>query len=417
MISGRPSTSTRSQQPYKLHALLSMHGIAIGDLRQQLLYSRGRNQGKPIAASTMSGLLLRREWTSALDKAELVETTANFLRDRGVPEDAIASAWEPAGELPANDMPDRLIFKRRSSKVTTPPSPAHEFHAPEPEMLSQRAREHFRVTRPLFIDDVQGPDDLFLSRDQRYIRESIYQAAKHGGLIAIVGESGSGKSTLRRDLIDRIKRDGDQIIVIQVQTVDKEKLTTQHICDAVIADISSEKPKLSLEAKARQVQRLLTDSARMGNRHVLIIEEAHDLTVKTMKYLKRFWEMEDGFRKLLSVTLIGQPELGDRLDERKNYEMREFIRRCEVAQLAPLDNHLEEYFELKFKRIGMNAADVIDKSAYDALRARLVRTNPYTKVIESQCYPLIVQNALIKCMNRAAEIGLPKVNADLVGKA
>lgn len=416
MVTGRPSDSKRSQQPYRLHALLIAHQIQIGDLRRVLLYSRGPRAKQALAPSTMSQLLLRREWTSSMDKPALVQATAEFLRRHGVPETDIANAWEPAGELPENEQPDRLTFKRQKNDVSTPQIPEDDFHAPEPEMLSQRARQHFNITRPLFIDDVQGPEDLFLARDQRYIRESMYQAAKHGGLIAVVGESGSGKSTLRRDLIDRIKRDNDPIIVIQVQTVDKEKLTTQHICDAVIADLSSEKPKLSLEAKARQVQQLLSNSSRMGNRHVLIIEEAHDLTVKTMKYLKRFWEMEDGFRKLLAVTLIGQPELGERLDERKNYEMREFIRRCEVARLRPLDNNLEEYFALKFRRIGMAVTDVVDKSTYDALRARLVRTNPYTKEMESQCYPLIVQNALVKCMNQAAELGLPKVNADLVGK-
>lgn len=416
MISGRPSTSTRSQQPYKLHALLAQHQIQIGDLRAVLRYSRGPRQGKPLAPSTMSELLLRRAWTSALDKEVLVETTAAFLRDRGVPDTEIATAWEPAGELPEDEKPDRLTFKRPHHYYSKTPPIEDDFHAPEPEMLSQRAREHFRVTRPLFVDDVQGPDDLFLARDQRYIRESMFQAAKHSGLIAIIGESGSGKSTLRRDLIERIQRDNDRIIVIQVQTIDKQKLSAQHICDAVIADLSTETPKLSLEARARQVQRLLSNSAKMGNRHVLVIEEAHDLTKATMKYLKRFWELEDGFRRLLGIILIGQPELADLLNERTNYDLREFIRRCEVATLAPLDAHLEEYFALKFKRVGMDVAQVMDKTAYDAMRHRLVRQNRTTRVIESQCYPLIVQNALVKCMNQAAELGLPKVTADLIAK-
>ncbi len=416
MISGRPATSTRSQQPYKLHALLAAHQIPISDLRQVLRYSRGPRKGNPLASSTMSELLLRREWTSSMDKPALVLATAEFLRKHSVPEVDIANAWEPAGELPKNEQPDRLTFKRPKKNVSTPQITQDDFHAPEPEMLSQRAREHFNITRPLFIDDVQGPDDLFLARDQRYIRESMYQAAKHSGLIAIIGESGSGKSTLRKDLLDRIHRDNDPIIAIRIRTIDKEKLTTQHICDAVIADLSKEKPKISLEAKSRQIERLLSNSAKMGNRHVLIIEEAHDLNKKTMKCLKQFWELEDGFRRLLGIILIGQPELAELLDERKNYDLREFIRRCEVAHLAPLDEHLEEYFTLKFKRLGMDVADVIDRPAYDAMRARMVRTNGRTNAMESQCYPLIVQNALVKCMNQAAELGLPKVNADLVRK-
>jgi hypothetical protein len=42
------------------------------------------------------------------------------------------------------------------------------------------------------------------------------------------------------------------------------------------------------------VKEILTGSANAGNSHVLVIEEAHDLNVQTLKYLKRFWEMEHG---------------------------------------------------------------------------------------------------------------------------
>lgn len=40
--------------------------------------------------------------------------------------------------------------------------------------------------------------------------------------------------------------------------------------------------------------------------------------------------------------LIGQPELADKLSER-NMEVREVVQRCEVVELLPLDNSLEEF--------------------------------------------------------------------------
>jgi type II secretory pathway predicted ATPase ExeA len=45
-------------------------------------------------------------------------------------------------------------------------------------------------------------------------------------------------------------------------------------------------------------EKILTNSSRAGYSHVLMIEEAHDLAVTTLKYLKRFWELEDGYKKL-----------------------------------------------------------------------------------------------------------------------
>lgn len=410
-MSGRPSNSQRSQQPYRLRGLLQRHGITLGTLRRALTYTHGARTGQPLAASTMTHLVLRREWPASLDQRMAMDVTAAFLRARGVPDSEIATAWDPE---PITSDDSTVTVPIHTG--TTPEHDTDAFNAPEPEMLSPNAREKFHITRPPFIDDVQGPDDLFLSRDQRYVRQSMFEAAKHAGLIAVIGESGSGKSTLRRDLLDRIARDGESIVTIQVKAIDKSLVTAQHICEAIVADLSNESPKLSLEAKGRQVERLLRQSMRTGQRHVLLIEEAHDLTKHALRYLKRFWELEDGYRRMLGIVLIGQPELADLLDLRKNYDLREFIQRCEVATLHPLDNNLEDYLTLKFKRIGLSLDSIVEPGACDAIRARLVRSNPATRKAESQCYPLIVQNLLVKCMNAAAELGLQRVSADLVGR-
>ena len=65
-----------------------------------------------------------------------------------------------------------------------------------PEMLSPAAKRHFNLFRDPFEDDVQGPDDIYLSADQRYIREAMFQACRQGGwLMAVCGEPGSGKGS------------------------------------------------------------------------------------------------------------------------------------------------------------------------------------------------------------------------------
>lgn len=418
MVTGRPTSSADSQTPYRLHRLLLAHQIQHADLREHLTYSRGRREGEKLAPSTLSQLLVRRMWPGSLNPEAIKDATAKFLRDRGVAEDDIAQAWELDGELRAGEQRERVWKPVSSQSKRSSAQPEEEpFPIPEPEMLSQSAREHFNITRHPFLDDVQGPQDVYLSKDQRYIRASMYDAARNSGLLAVVGESGSGKTTLRRDLLERIRTEAAPIVVIQPQTVDKGKLTTAHICDAIITDLSTEKPKQSLEAKARQVQRILTASSKQGTSHVLIIEEAHDLSVATLKYLKRFWEMEDGFKKLIGIILVGQPELGARLDERRNYDAREVIRRTEIATLKPLNGNLEEYLTMKFKRVGIALDTIFEKNAFDAIRSRLTRQRPNNPTqVESHLYPLVVHNLVIKCMNQAPELGLVKINADLVGR-
>jgi len=418
-VRGRAISSERSNKPYRLHGIMLRHNIRHADLYKRLKFVGGVRAGRCMAPTTFSVLLIRHIWPLAIPRETIIAQTAEVLRERGVPEDEIASAFEIEGGgsdeplyYDAN-IPMQPGAKRERTTSTQPQDPPFPF--PEAEMLSPAAREHFKLARHPFMDDVQGPHDVYIAKDQRYVRESMFYAAKHSGIIAVIGESGAGKSTLRRDLIDRIVRDSERIAIIQPKTIDKKVLTAAHICDAIIADLSTEAPKQSLEAKARQVERVLRSSAHGGNLHAVIIEEAHDLTNATIKYLKRFWELEDGFRKLLGIVLIGQPELRDRLDERKNPDVREFIRRCEIATLNSLNGNLEEYLAFKFKRVGIGLDAIFEKDAFDAIRTRLTRRSMDGKV-ESHLYPLIVHNVCVKAMNQAVELGLPKVSAKLVEK-
>lgn len=404
--------------PYKLHALMRAKGLRQADLCAHIVFEAGSRKGQPVGVSVINTLLARRTWPKTISAKVIVDAAHDFMQRNGFSADEIAEAWKPEREVYDAGPPLGRPTLQMHTAPTNQPSHTEDdpFDYPEPEMLSAHAREKFHITRHPFLEDVQGPQDVFLAKDQRYIRETMYQAAKHAGLIAIIGESGSGKTTLRRDLLDRLRRDSEPLVVIQPKTIDKKKLTADHICDAVIFELSTERPKTRLESKARQVERILTNSAHAGNAHVIMIEEAHDLTTPTIKYLKRFWELEDGFRKLLGVILIGQPELGDLLDERRNYEAREFIRRCEVAWLKPLNGNLEEYIGLKFKRVGLDLNALFERDAFDAIRQRLTRKRPGRDDVESHLFPLVVNNLVIKCLNQAAEIGLPKVNADLVAR-
>lgn len=193
-------------------------------------------------------------------------------------------------------------------------------------MLTMKAYQKFGLFQDPFQGDVTKAEDVFLTDETRFIAEFLYQTAKVGGMVALLGESGSGKTTIRRYAMDRIQSEGQKIKIIAPRSIDKARLTTSAICDAIIQDCSAEKPRRTIEAKSRQVERILTNSSRAGYNHVLMIEEAHDLSIPTLKYLKRFWELEDGFKKLIAIVLIGQTEMKAKLDESQNWEAREVIR-------------------------------------------------------------------------------------------
>lgn len=280
-------------------------------------------------------------------------------------------------------------------------------------MITQEALKAFKLFRNPFIDDIQKDTDIYMSDEHRYIEAAMLDASRHGGFLAVIGEVGSGKSVMRRKVIEQLKRDGDTL-VIYPQTIDKTRLTAASICDAIIQDISSEKCRIKLEAKSRQVRRLLLDRAKSGYRAVLIIEEAHDLNVNTLKYLKRFYELEDGYRKLLGIILIGQTELKHMFNESTNVDMREVIRRVQVAEIRGLNGHLRDYLTVKFKRVGKNADDLFSEDAYEALNRRLTSTTRDGKQKVSHAYPLLVNNYVARAMNLAYEMGEARITADVV---
>jgi len=294
------------------------------------------------------------------------------------------------------------------------------------QTLSPQARQQFSLFRDPFDNDVIESDDVYSSSAIRYVREYLWSTAKHGGFMAVIGESGAGKSTLRRDLIERIVQEDAAIITVEPYVLgmeDNDKkgktLKAAAIADAIILTIApNERPKSSMEAKSRQLHRLLKDSRRAGYSHCLIIEEAHALSIPTLKHLKRFMELEDGFKKLLSVVLIGQSELKVKLSERSP-EVREVVQRCELVELQPLDAQLEDYLRFKFRRVGADLDALFDKTACDAIRERLIFSRGDQKGREtiSLMYPLMINNLVTAALNSAAALGFDKVTADIIRDA
>ena len=360
---------------------------------------------------------------SALDKAGatqselagylgLAKSTVSQIVNRG----QFPVGREQITRQKINDfLQDRGVTPSGLWKNAEPDTEEAEEIGQECVMITAEAKRQFKLFRDPFLDDVNGKEDVYMSRDSRFAAEYMYTTAKLGGMLAVIGESGSGKTTLRRLLIDRINTEDLKIKVIFPRIIDKERLTATSICDAIIRDCSTERPRRTLEAKAHQIERILTDSLKSGWKHVLMIEEAHDLTIQTLKYLKRFWELEAGFDKLLSIILIAQPELKEKLDESRNYEAREIIRRIEVAEIRALDTEaeLKGYLALKFKRINLNVESLMAQDAYKAILDKMSRKTRGGGEI-CLAYPLTVNNIIKRAMNTAADIGQEQITAETI---
>lgn len=291
------------------------------------------------------------------------------------------------------------------------------------QSLTQQAKKQFGLFSNPFTGEVQSHDELFTNEDINYVRQALYQTAKTGGFVAISGESGSGKTTLRLDLEDRIQREHLPIIMIEPYIIGTEDndikgktLKSGHIAESIIETISKgqERPKISAEARFRQVHNLLKESSLAGNSHVILIEEAHSLPIPTLKHLKRFFELKSGFKNLVSIILIGQTELANKLSER-NPHVREVVQRCENITLEPLTSTgLEQYLKHRIKSIDKKLSDIITEDGIYAIAERLTQANGNGKIERSLLYPLAVGNLITGAMNAAAELGAPVIDRHVI---
>ncbi|KVS72783.1 hypothetical protein WK41_14625 [Burkholderia cepacia] len=363
-------------------------------------------------------------WPRSLDDLDLRERILDYLENKGV-SDAGSGVFDEVQKVGG---PTDVLADTTGHPISQPNSNTdlnqEESMLLRKQVLAPATRKHFGLFRDPFADDIQSHEDMFVSPDIRYVREAMFQTAKHGGLLAVVAESGGGKTTLMRDLDDRVMRENQPIIVIKPYVLAMEDndqkgktLKATHIAEAIMAAVAPlEKVKSSPEARFAQLHKALKESHAAGYQHCLVIDEAHALPIATLKHLKRFFELEMGFKKLLSIILIGQPELKVKLSER-NQDVREVVQRCEMVELAPLDGpRLDEYLRFKFGRLDKPVTDVIDASGVDALRARLTMTSTRRDRAEtvSLLYPLAIGNLLTAAMNLAAGLGVPVVNADVI---
>jgi len=352
-----------------------------------------------ISTAAMAQLVNHGRWPVRLAATELRARIRTWLLQHGASSAALERAFDAA---PATSDEDANMLLRKQT-------------------LTPAARQHFRLTKNPF-DEVSTAAEVWQNDAIRYTRAAMLDAAKRGGFMAVIGESGSGKSTLRRDLIERITQDGEPVRIIQPYSIlgmdDRSErgnvMRATHIAEAILAEIAPQmRVPSSSETRFRRIHQELQASHQSGNRHVLIIEEAHALPIATLKHLKRFMELEVGFTRLLSILLIGQPELAEKLSE-QNASVREVVQRCEVVTLPALGSDLPEYLAFRFKTAGADLGRVMNDAAVQAIHARLAPPVPRGHVAHTLLYPLAVHNLTTAALNLAAAHGAPIVSADVI---
>ena len=303
----------------------------------------------------------------------------------------------PAGDTAESDEP--MILKKQT--------------------LTMKARQAFNMVRNPFTPPREA-EDVYLSPETRHVRDTMFDVATNGGFLAVVGESGSGKSTLREELVDLINAENGKTIIVEpyvLTMAEKESngkpMLARHITEAVMSAVApGESIPSSPEKQSQKLHRLLRSAYAAGTHYCVIIEEAHDLNRHTLKSLKRFLELKEGRHPLLSIILIGQTELGEKLNPADPW-MREVVQRCDVLHIAPIED-VAGFLRFRFSRAGLDFGKIFTEDGVDAIKESLTVAQDRSGKGVYMGYPLMIANMTIAALNLAASAGEKQVTADVV---
>lgn len=287
------------------------------------------------------------------------------------------------------------------------------------QTLTMKARQAFNMVRNPFTPPREA-EDVYLSPEIRYVRDTMFDVATNGGFLAVVGESGSGKSTLREELVDLINAENGKTIIVEpyvLTMAEKESngkpMLARHITEAVMSAVApGESIPSSPEKQSQKLHRLLRSAYAAGTHYCVIIEEAHDLNRHTLKSLKRFLELKEGRHPLLSIILIGQTELGEKLNPADPW-MREVVQRCDVLHIAPIED-VAGFLRFRFARAGIDFGKIFTEDGVDAIKESLTVAQDRSGNGVYMGYPLMIANMTIAALNLAASAGEKQVTADVV---
>jgi general secretion pathway protein A len=194
------------------------------------------------------------------------------------------------------------------------------------------------------------PHYVFLSEHHRdALAHLLYgiQQGGSGGFVQLTGEVGTGKTTLSRLLLNQLPENTHAALVLNPRLEPLELLQT--ICEELHLPVGGATSAAAGKGKKNNaaskppggkvlfdtLSAYLLDAYANGDKVVLIIDEAQNLSAEALEQVRLLTNLETETQKLLQIILIGQPELRDTL---ARPELRQLAQRITARyHLRPLD--------------------------------------------------------------------------------
>jgi general secretion pathway protein A len=208
-----------------------------------------------------------------------------------------------------------------------------------------------------------SPNPRFLCFTPQH-REALvhlqYGLAGRAGVTVLVGEAGTGKTTLVRAALQALTNDASTIVHLSNPT-----LTRAEFYDYLGAGFG-----FSAEAARSKIQFLreldIALAKDEGPMLALVVDEAQSVPYELLEEIRLLTNAEASNGRSLAVALVGQPELGRRLDEARLRQLKQrVVLRCELTPLTLKDT--AAYISGRVKTAGGEATRLFTRDAVVAI--------------------------------------------------
>jgi len=206
------------------------------------------------------------------------------------------------------------------------------------------------------------PDFYFGSKGHKRAMAYLEYGLSQGeGFIVITGEVGAGKSTLVRNLFRKL--DTKEIVAAHIANTDLDSGDTLRM---VAAAFGLPFESLSKASLLISIEQFLRGCDQKGKRALLVVDEAQNLSPRTVEELRMLSNFQTEERPLLQTFLLGQPEFRKTLLGADMQQLRQRV--TATYHLGPMDSsETRAYIEHRLRTADWQGDPEFHDSAFAAI--------------------------------------------------